>query len=393
MVVNGERNLFKMDNQKEIYEAWVDEVLGLNELSTKKKTLRNKIGLPIGAGIFLNSEPVTTVDSGVGEMLNFAKKVQEIIRRRGDQDEVYDIEEDIDGYRTYIKDSTGIIKPVNFGYIEGHTPKKKEPVAKSTLKKDTKYWAAPFWDQASVHDMIAEIVNPKQVDISNIQQHQELNPKFWAGDKIKPEVRKALLKNALGFLKNLSIPDIKIDDIVITGSLANFNYTDESDLDVHIMIDFSQIDGDENLVKEFFLAKRADWNESKEIYVYDHEVEVVVEDTNENNTWSSAYSLMKDEWVQKPIKNLIELNKNAIQLKASAMMNTIDRLEREENSENGIHQADRIKKKLRKMRSSGLRKEGEYSVENLTYKVLRYSGYIDKLKQLKNKFTVDDLSL
>jgi predicted nucleotidyltransferase len=392
MVESGEKNEKKMD--KELYYAMVDEALGLTGLDEKKKTLRNKIGLPIGAGIFLNPEPVTTINSGAASMLEFAKKVQEIIRRRGDQEEVYDIEEDATGYRTYIKDNAGIIKPANFGYIEGNSPEQKQASKTQPLiKRDTKFWAAPFWNEASIHDILAEIVNPKQVDISNIQQHAELNPKFWNGEKLKPEVRLAVLKNALGFLKNLSIPDIKSEDIIITGSLANYNYTDESDLDIHIMIDFSQFEGDENMVKEFFLAKKADWNESKEVSVYGHEVEVVVEDTNENNTWSSAYSVLKDEWIQKPIKNLIELNKNAIQIKASSIMNAIDKLEKETDPQTGAINADRIKTKLRKMRTVGLHKEGEYSVENLTYKVLRHTGYLDKLKQLKNKFTIDDLSL
>jgi len=383
---------------KSQYYALVDEALGLTELDKNKKTLRNRIGLPIGAGIFVNPEPVTKVDNDVAEMLEFAQNVQNIIRRRGDKEEVYDIEEDgsPNKYKTYIKDSSGIIKPANFGFINGENREQKEvkkKKEKSNTKSDYKYWASAFWKEASIADVISEIVNPKQVDVSNIQQHDELNPKFWDGEQLKPEVRLALLKNASAFIKSIALPDLKIEDIVFTGSLANYNYTDESDVDVHVLIDFDVVDDNVDLTREFFLSKKSEWNDNSKITIFGHDVEASIQDTNENNTWSAAYSVYYDKWIERPVKTVIELNKNAIQLKASTIMDAIDKLEQEQDPEKGVLSIDRLKSKLRKMRSAGLQKEGEYSLENLTYKVLRHSGYLDKLKELKNKFIVDDLSL
>ena len=50
-----------------------------------------------------------------------------------------------------------------------------------------------------------------------------------------------------------------------------------------------------------------------------------------------------------------------------------------------ITKVDKIKERLRNMRSSGLEKGGEYSVENLAFKVLRRADIIGQLNDLKSK--------
>ena len=74
-----------------------------------------------------------------------------------------------------------------------------------------------------------------------VEYHKELNPKFWEKEKMDPQIRKKLLTIASDFWKSLK-RDIPVIDVQLTGSIANFNWTPESDLDVHILIDFSQID-------------------------------------------------------------------------------------------------------------------------------------------------------
>ena len=53
----------------------------------------------------------------------------------------------------------------------------------------------------------------------------------------------------------------------------------------------------------------------------------------------------------------------------------------------------KVKDKLKRFRSCGLEKGGEYSVENLTFKFLRRNGYIRKLIDLINHIKDDELSL
>jgi len=53
----------------------------------------------------------------------------------------------------------------------------------------------------------------------------------------------------------------------------------------------------------------------------------------------------------------------------------------------------KYREKLRKYRTCGLQKEGEFSYENLVFKFLRRNGYIAKLENFKNKFVDKKLSL
>ena len=58
-----------------------------------------------------------------------------------------------------------------------------------------------------------------------------------------------------------------------------------------------------------------------------------------------------------------------------------------------IEKIDKLKNKLKKFRSAGLEKGGEYSYENLAFKFLRRNGYIKKLFELKNRLVDTSLTL
>ena len=94
--------------------------------------------------------------------------------------------------------------------------------------------------------------------------HDRLNPKFWAGDQLKNKVLINLRSVAQDFFDGLHL-DVAFDDITLTGSNANFNYTKFSDIDVHILVDFKKIDENEDLVKEFFNGKTSNWNSKHKI--------------------------------------------------------------------------------------------------------------------------------
>ena len=68
--------------------------------------------------------------------------------------------------------------------------------------------------------------------------HDELNPKLWDGLELKPEVKEKLNEIAEAFKEYLDIPEDAILDIRITGSSASYNYTEYSDLDLHLIIDY-----------------------------------------------------------------------------------------------------------------------------------------------------------
>ena len=67
-------------------------------------------------------------------------------------------------------------------------------------------------------------------------------------------------------------------------------------------------------------------------------------------------------------------------------MNDIDEvyeLFAEKKYKQAYDEADDLRGRIYKFRKSGLEKGGEYSVENLTFKVLRRNNYLNKLRSLK----------
>ena len=118
--------------------------------------------------------------------------------------------------------------------------------------------------------------------------NSQLNGKFWRKAEFDGDIRNKLLKIVDDFVSD----DLKplIDDIQLTGSLANFNYTKYSDLDVHILLDFSKVNEDTDLVKGVLDGKRFIWNLRHSVILRKHEVELYYQDTNEPHIASGLYS-------------------------------------------------------------------------------------------------------
>ena len=67
-----------------------------------------------------------------------------------------------------------------------------------------------------------------------------LHPSFWSGEEFNPEIRTKLLQIADDFYTDLKV-EAPIADIQLTGSIANYTWTENSDLDIHVLFDFSEI--------------------------------------------------------------------------------------------------------------------------------------------------------
>ena len=214
---------------------------------------------------------------------------------------------------------------------------------------------------------------------SHFQIHTKLNPTLWENGILKPDVAKRLLTIANDFLEYVGIP-LKIQDIVITGSMANFNYTKYSDIDLHIILDFALVNQNTDLVSEFLLAKRSLWNDKHKIMIGEHEVEVYPENAGEVHHSTGIYSLIQNDWIRKPIGKTPDkvIDTYAINTKVNDLMHQIDETLSLPPA-NKLLAITELKEKIKKMRKCGLQMNGEYSVENLTFKVLRNTGYIQKL--------------
>jgi ADP-ribose pyrophosphatase YjhB (NUDIX family) len=233
--------------------------------------------------------------------------------------------------------------------------------------------------EESMDSLLAEI----EFDLSKLVMKDELSPLIWKNKRLKGSIRQKLLQIAEDFIEGTPIEG-RIEDITFTGSLAGYNYHDESDIDLHLLVDF---DEDDEILQKLMNAIRINWNDNHDIFIEGHEVEIYVQDANEKHYSAGVYSISDDKWLVEPEKEEVLLDYDAIVNKAQGLSDEIDaisvdfeagRLEKVQKS------VERLREKMKKMRSSGLEDEGIYSVENLAFKLLRNSGQIGKLMNLGN---------
>ena len=236
------------------------------------------------------------------------------------------------------------------------------------------------------------------VDMSSFEKQNILNPQIWDNEnQINSRVRLKLLDIADDFIETLGISWIKPIDIILTGSLCNYNWSSYSDVDLHIIIDFAEINQKKQFVEEYFKLKKNEWNEShQDLKIYGFNVELYVEDVENDSVRDGIYSLEKDKWVKKPfsakIQPISDTKERKIKYLASIALTKIEDLEDEFNEpydevklEKLSYKIDRLLDTLKKVRQEGLNKKGEMSVGNIIYKICRRTGYLDKLWDLKNK--------
>tara|TARA_R110002051_G_scaffold237120_2_gene298118 strand:- start:21 stop:761 length:741 start_codon:yes stop_codon:yes gene_type:complete len=208
-----------------------------------------------------------------------------------------------------------------------------------------------------------------------------LNSDVWEEGSLMKNIRKALLRIANEFYISLDI-NIPVDDVTFTGSLANFNYTKFSDIDLHLLIDYSAVDENQELVKNYMMAKKSVWNDRHDIRIKGYEVELYPQNTSEPHHSTGVYSILRNKWLTKPKTISVDVDVECVMYKAECLMYEIDHALQ---SPNRIQTIDRVKEKIRNMRQSGLERSGEFSIENLAFKILRRNGYLKKLYDIANR--------
>ena len=237
--------------------------------------------------------------------------------------------------------------------------------------------------------------------LSSFGTQNTLNPEIWDDvesdtPKLKPNIRKALLIIAGEFMEYLG-DNLFVDDVRFTGSLANFNWSKYSDIDLHVYVDFSQFEAEDvELYKELFKLKKTVFNDSHNITVKGYEVELYAEDIDETHVSTGVYSVLFDTWVHKPEKENVKIDKELLKKKSQCMMDKIDDIisdTKKLDFDKAKKEIEKFKDKIKKYRTSGLEKEGEFSYENLVFKVLRRNGYLEKLYDYQNELMDKNLSV
>jgi len=223
---------------------------------------------------------------------------------------------------------------------------------------------------------------------------KQLSPDLWEDGKIIERIKQKLIKIGKDFYEDLDV-DTELLDIYFTGSMCNYNYSSDSDIDVHIIIDFEDVSDNMKLVKKAMDGQRFIWNLRHNIVIKGHDVELYVQDSGEKHTASSIYSLLYDKWIVEPKYNPPAVDQKFVDMKYDAKAYDIDELEKLSKDEDLVDpyecevyydKAKEMKAKIMKSRKEGLDLNGEFSIDNLVFKKLRKNGKIKKLIDTITRF-------
>jgi len=215
-----------------------------------------------------------------------------------------------------------------------------------------------------------------------------LQPDFWLDNVLNDEISAKLVEVATNFINELKLEGVDTEDITFTGSLANYNWTKYSDIDIHLLVDFSKIDDNTELVREYFNAKTGLWNKMHNILIKNYEIEIYVQDINEEHHSTGVYSIANSEWIAEPVRMEPKVNTDMVKRKIKSFIDMIERVEDQYDDkkfEDAYESAINLAGKIKKFRKAGLEDKGEYSNENLAFKYLRNKEFIKTLYDVRNQ--------
>ena len=236
----------------------------------------------------------------------------------------------------------------------------------------------------------------------DIEKHDTLNSVLFEGNKLKPEVREKLIKIANTFIEGLAEDGIKFNlkDIVFIGSNASYNYTKDSDIDLHLVADVDSLECPDNLYPLLYGAYRALFNKKFDIDFYGIKVELYVEPEGAPTVSNGIYSVLNDAWIKEPTQvdipeiNMEEFNKDfqPWEDKYNALIAKINAANTTDEYKTLGDEIERLITDIYEQRRMGIT-ISEYSNQNLLFKEFRNRGYLDNLKQLKCDLKAKELSL
>lgn len=232
--------------------------------------------------------------------------------------------------------------------------------------------------------------------------NEVLNQEIFNGDILNPEVREKLLEISDLFLKTVcenSQICINPVDIVIVGSNASYNYSKNSDLDLHIVVNFETIPANpDELIQSYYNAEKSNFNDKYDFKIHGIKVEVYVEDIKASTVSNGIYSVLYDYWVKYPSKLEDKSSEINLEPELSEWTSQISKAlsSSKEDSDLNFDSLGNIVSLIDKLyleRKYSLSTEGEYGKGNLIFKKIRSQGLLDKLRDRLYELQSDKLSL
>ena len=289
---------------------------------------------------------------------------------------------------------------ITFKNIREVEPIKRKPKKALTDSVNTNYWNTANINKFILESPLDELpaavkIKPfirflKEEDLT-LEYHDTLNPKIWDGDELKPEVQAKLLQIAKKWATFAKIPDFAITDIILVGGNANYNWTKFSDLDLHLVVNREDLADCPDLLDDYLQNKKQLWALVHDITIYGHDVELYAQDKETPYPKKQGvYSVKGKKWIAQPKLEDVDFRGPALLAKVKQYTERIETLISTNAEDESF---SKLKEKFKNMRSSGLKKIGEFSMENLVFKELRNRGVIDKMTKYLQSRLDQKLSL
>ena len=220
----------------------------------------------------------------------------------------------------------------------------------------------------------------------SIEVHDTLNPKLYNGMEMKQEVFDKLTEIYKEFLDFIDIP-LNIVDVEVVGSNASYNYNENSDIDLHIIVNSEVTYVEPTILRQLYNDRKGAFNRDYDITVEGIPVELYIEDVNDGNATNGRYSLLEQRWIVEP--QPIHYDIPDISQDLMSYQEKCSELLAGDNAE----EVRQFINDLYMLRKLGLAEGGEASVGNLVFKELRSMNMLQDLKDHYYELRSRDLSV
>lgn len=260
------------------------------------------------------------------------------------------------------------------------------------------YYKKPIPKDLEVLDTSKKLTEDKNNLVNeDIEKHDALNPILFDGEELKPEVKTTIENIVTLFIDELQDDEIQFNlkDVILLGSNVSYNYTKDSDLDVHLIADSKNLKCPDDLYPLLYGAYVNIFNKNYDITIKDIPVELYVEIDETTANSNGIYSLTRG-WIKKPVQQDIpDIDINEFEKefkdwedKYFNLLNT-----EVETNEDKSESITNFINDLYDLRKQSISKDGEYSLGNLIFKEFRNMGYLNNLKDLRKIEKSKELSL